>query len=179
MMPLHRYLWLLLAAGHLATVGAGACHLLPDWSSGPPAQVVRWYATMSGAGTGYGFFAPVVGAEHRARFRLQDDQGRTWWDVFDETSSPEARLRLTGIVDLPFMSGRAGEFPEWRQRLVKSWAAAMFNRHPRAVSLEVSVEFYDIPTIAEYRAGSRPSWEVAYRARVQRDSPAGRIKVDP
>ncbi len=169
-MAFRRCLWVLLAAGHLVTVVCGACYLLPGSNSGPAGQIVRWYATMSGAGSSYGFFAPQVGAKHRARFLLQDDKGSTWWEVFDQASSLEARLRLTGIVESAFMSGDADKFPEWRKRLVESWAATMFSRHPSAESLNVLVQFYDIPTIAEYRAGSRPSWETVYRAQVQRRS---------
>ena len=175
-MRFRRYLWVVLAAGHLVVVVCGACCCLPDTSLGPVAQTVRWYATMSGANSNYGFFAPQVGAPHRAKFSLHDDQGSTWSDVFDQTNSPEARLRLTGIVDSTFMSGEAVESPEWRKHLVRSWAATMFTRHPTAMSLTVLVEAYDVPTMADYRAGSRPSWQVVYRAQVQRHSPAVQAK---
>ncbi|MEX0611428.1 MAG: hypothetical protein WD738_23175 [Pirellulales bacterium] len=167
-MPCRRYLLLTLAAGHLVVVVCGACCCLPDRSLGPAAQILRWYATMSGAGSNYGFFAPQVGAPHRVRFSLQDGQGSTSWDVFDEANNAEARLRLTGIVDYAFMAGTAAESPDWRKHLVRSWAAAMFTRHPTAVSLTAVVEAYDVPIMADYRAGSRPSWEVVYRAQVQR-----------
>ena len=163
-----RYLPLLLAAGHLGVVICGASNCIPDRHAGPPAQVCRWYATMSGAGSSYGFFAPAVGAPHRARFLLKDDSGSTWWDTFDQAGNSEARLRLTGIVDGAFMSGDVEEFPQWRKRLVSSWAATMFTRHPSAVSLTVTVEAYVVPGMAEYRAGSRPSWQEVYRADVQR-----------
>jgi hypothetical protein len=162
---------LLLAGGHLVVVVCGACYSLPDRNNGPAAQIVGWYATMSGAGTSYGFFAPVVGARHRAKFLLIDGKGSKWWDVFDRASNLEARLRLTGIVENAFMSGDADEFPEWRGRLVKSWAATMFTRHPRAKTLRVVVEYYDIPAIAEYRAGERPSWKTVYRGQVHRHAP--------
>jgi hypothetical protein len=68
------------------------------------------------------------------------------------------------------MSGDADEFPEWRRRLVKSWAATMFTRHQRAKTLTAVVEYYDIPAIAEYRAGARPSWKTVYRGQVHRRS---------
>jgi hypothetical protein len=163
-----RNVWLLWGVGHLITVVCGACYLLPDGNSGPAAQIVRWYATMSGAESSYGFFAPVVGARHRAKFLLVDDNGCKSWETLDQPSSVEAQLRVTGIVENVFMSGDADEFPKWRKRLVKSWAAAMFTRHPSAESLTVVVQFYDLPAIGEYRAGSRPSWKTVYRGVVQR-----------
>jgi hypothetical protein len=167
-----------LAAGHLVTVIGGACDCLPDRSLGPAAEIFQWYATMSGADSNYGFFAPQVGALHRARFLLQDDEGSTWSDVFDQSNSPEARLRLTGIVDSAFMSGEADESPEWRKVIVRSWAATMLTRHPTAVSLTVIVEAYDVPSMADYRAGSRPSWQVVYQAQVQRHSPAVQARTE-
>jgi hypothetical protein len=173
-----RCVWLLIAAGHLVAVVCGASCCLPDWNSGPSAQIVQWYATMSGAGSNYGFFAPVVGARHRARFMLINDKGSTWWDVFDHARSFEARLRLTGIVENAFMSGDADESPEWRKRLVESWAATMFTRHPSAESLAVVVEFYDTPTIVEYRAGTRPCWRTSYRGQVRRHSIPASVRSD-
>lgn len=167
-----RYFWVLLAGAHIVVVVCGACHRLPDASQGPSARIFRWYATISGADNSYSFFAPNVGTQFRARFLLQDDKGTTWWDTFDQTRSSEAWLRLTGIVESAFMSGAAAESPEWRQRLVKSWAATMFTRHIKAVSLTVVVEVYDVPTMADYRAGSRPNWKIVYQAQVERLAPA-------
>ncbi len=165
-----RYVWIAWGATHLVVAIYGACYALSDRDEGPAAQAIGWYATMSGADSSFGFFAPVVGAPTRARFLLQDAEGSTWWDGFDHTSSPEARLRLIGIVDYAFMSGDAQDAPEWRRHLVKSWAATMFTRNPSAVSQTVVVEAYIVPSMADYRAGSRPSWHEVYRAEIQRES---------
>lgn len=177
-MPNRRRIWQLLGAGHLVVVVCGAAYLLPDRDSGLAAQLFRWYASMSGAESSYGFFAPAVGAKHSARFFLSDAQGATWQDTLLHTASTEARLRLSGIVEQPFMSGQTAEFPEWRKRLVTSWAATMFSRHPSAVALSVKVEYYDIPPITEYRAGSRPNWEKVYEAEFRRQPPAAEPRTD-
>lgn len=169
-MLIRRCIWALLSVGHLAVVICGAAYLLPSAEAGPAAQGLRWYTAMSGAGSSYGFFAPSVGSPHRARFLLKDDSGRMWWDAFDEAGSSEARLRLTGIVDGAFMSGAAEDSPEWRQRLVSSWAATMFSRHPDAVSLSVVVEAWYVPDMANYRAGSHPTWLEVYQADIARCS---------
>ena len=165
-----RTLWLLSAAAHLAIVLCGACYCLPDYDQGSAAGLIRWYGTTSGAGSSYGFFAPEVGVPHRARFVLRDEQGGTWSDSFDRASTNEARLRLTGIVVTSFMSGDAYKSAQWREKLVKSWAATMFTRHSRAVELTVVVEAYDVPNMAAYRTGSRPGWQTVYEARLRRDS---------
>jgi hypothetical protein len=141
--------------------------------------MVRWYACMSGANSHYGFYAPNVGEQYRARFMLYDDQGLAWGDSFDDSNSPEARLRLGGSAASAFANGEAEKTPARRERLVKSWAAAMFTRHPSAVSLTVVVEAHDIPSMAEYRTGLRPSWNPVYEARVQRDSSADQKRIEP
>ena len=165
---------LALAGGHLAVVVCGACYCIPDAGRGPAGGLVHGYGTITGADSSYGFFAPEVGCLHRAQFVLQDDHGNSWSDSFDQASTNEARLRLSGIVEVAFMSGEAYEAPQWRKRLVKSWAATMFERHPRAAALSVIVEAYDIPTMAAYRGGSRPNWQTVYEAQIRRDRSADR-----
>jgi hypothetical protein len=167
-MPDRRCALTLLAVVHLAVVLGGACDWLPGSDRGPLAHLVRWYATLTGAESGYGFFAPDVGAPHRAIFILRDEKGSTWSDTFDQAKSSEARLRLTGIVESVFMNGVIYDKPQLRSPLVESWAATMFRRHPNAVSLTVVVESYDIPTMTEHRSGSRPQWQAVYQAEVAR-----------
>jgi len=178
-MPTRRLVWLLLSAAHLVAVICGAAYLMPDRESGLTAQLFRWYASMSGAGSSYGFFAPAVGTKHHARFFLTDAHGATWEDTLLHRASTETHLRVNGIVEQPFMSGQTLEFPEWRKRLVASWAATMFSRHPSALSLRVEVEFYDIPPIVHYRIGKRPKWEQLYEAEFRRETPAAEAKTDP
>src|SRR5262249_49107670 len=133
-------------------------------------QVVQAYAKLSGADGQYGFYAPEVGAQYRARFILQDNQGNTRCDGLDEATCPEARLRLGGSVECVFANGTAEQVPKLRKRRVKSWAAAMFTRHPGAVTVTVVVEVWNIPTMAEYRDGLRPNWISVYHCQVLRDS---------
>ena len=170
-----RCLWMLLGAAHLAAVICGAAHWLPERSTTGVGKAIAWYGRMSGADSQFGFFAPAVVSNYRTRFNLQNERGDTWPDRLEQTKSTEAALRLEGIVERAFANGAAEESAQRRERLVKSWAAAMFTRHPRAVSLTIVVEVYDVPTMAEYRAGLRPKWEVLYEGRVERE-PAGRAK---
>jgi len=176
---LRAFVWTLLAVAHLVVVVGGASNTLPQRSSGMPGETLRSYARVSGADSEYGFFAPAVGAEQRARFVLMDADGFTWSDSLDEAKNPEARLRLMNIVEHPFMSGAAAELPAWREQLVKSWAANMFSRHPRAVSLTVIVEAYAVPTMAEFRAGQTPNWMTVYVAQLQRAPSLAHERAQP
>lgn len=162
-MSFTRGVWIVLAAVHLGAVICGALYWQPRDRT-PVARYFRAYGMLSGAKSSYGFFAPEVGARHRATFFLQDRRGATWTDVLDHARSAEARLRLSGIVEDPFMSGQAAFAPEWRKDLVSSWAATMFRRHPTADHVTIVVEFYDVPALHHFRAGSRPKWVTVYRA---------------
>ena len=176
-----RRLWILcvsLSAVHLAIVVWGATGYLPRQREGPWGSSLHSYAMMSGADAQYGFYAPNVGTYWRTRFDLRDEPGRTWSDSFDTARSREARLRLEG-ADLPFMNGDAEKSPELRHHVEKSMAAAMFNRHPSAVSVTVFVEVFDVPSMADCRAGKRPRWNLIYEANVQRNASGDRERNVP
>ena len=163
--------WLLtaLAAGHLALVAGSAAHvhLLPP--SSLPARGVRWYGAMTGADSGYGFFAPAVGSPSRATFTMTDASGRTWTDVLDGGANGEARLRVGSILS-------SAAFPELRDDLVASWAGKMFGRHPDAREVVVRIEVHDMPSMEEYRRGDRPHWRPAYQATFLRNPDIARAE---
>jgi hypothetical protein len=171
--------WTLLGTAHLIVVIVGASDGLSEPSPSAPMHLLRWYGRLSGADSRYGFYAPDVGSEYRARFVLQDNRGSTWRDDFEQGPSPEARLRLQGIIHWVFDDAVAQESPELRQRLMRSWAATMFTRHPNAVSLRILIEDYDVPTLAEYRAGRRPVWRILYEAQLQRDRVPEQGRIEP
>jgi hypothetical protein len=153
-----------LAAGHLLLVACGATGFAPWAGSGPPGDVLRWYGTVTEAGNGYGYFAPVVGMPSRVTFELSDDAGRTWTDALaGGASSPEARLRI-GTIALS-----AGD-PELRPRLAASWAATMFGRHPAARQVVVRIEVYELPPMEYCRTGHEPRWELVYEATFRRSA---------
>lgn len=167
-----------LCAIHLAVVILGASGYLPHRDRGTWVPGLHRYAMMSGANSQYGFYAPSVGNYSRTRFELRDESGRTWSDTFETAKFSEARLRLGG-ADFPFLNGEAQQSPQLRERMVKSWAATMFTRHPDAVALTVFVESYDVPSMADYRGGRRPNWNLIYQAHVRRDATADRERVAP
>lgn len=170
----HR-LWIVLGAAHLVVVIVGASHLLPGRRTTGIGKAVECYGRMTGSGSQFSFYAPAVVARFRTRFILQDARGDTWTDSLEQTKNQEAGLRLEGMIERAFANGAAEESALRRERLVKSWGAAMFNRHSRAASLTIVVEVYDVPTMSDYRVGRRPSWETLYEARVERE-PAGRTR---
>jgi hypothetical protein len=150
-----------LAAVHLGLVVCGALGwgLLPeDKLTG---QVLRVGQAMSGSDTGYGFFAPDVGADLRARFTMIDATGREWTDDMSFGNNLEARLRVANVLALVYDE-------ELRGVAAGSLAGTMFGRHPTAQTVIVTIETYDPPTMEEYREGDRPEWEVVYEAAISR-----------
>jgi hypothetical protein len=156
-----RSTWLLaFALTHLALVICGATgrQLLPP---SPPDFALRWYGAMTGADSGYGFFAPGVGPQAQATFTLHDAAGHSWTDTIDGDNQ-EVRLRLGSMLT-------NSEVESLRPGLTASWAAVMFGRHPEATRVIVRVQLYDTPTMADFRAGATPAWQTVFEASFTRD----------
>jgi hypothetical protein len=153
-----------LAALHLVLVACGAAKvtLMPPGSTAW--KWLRLYGEASGADNQYGFFAPVVGFQLRTLFTLTDKDGATWEDTHDHGATAESNLRFGGMTDAAF-----GE-EEFDKRQVHSWAAYMFGRHPTAVSVHVAIQYYHLPSMAEYRMGARPKWVTSYETTYTRAS---------
>jgi hypothetical protein len=155
-------LLVVLAAGHLALVICGAAHipLLPG--NNVPGKVLDWYGALSGADSGYGFFAPEVGSQTQAVLILTDDAGRTWTETLEESDNQEVRLRLGSMLSTV-------EEAPLRRGLLATWAARAFGRHPEAREVIVRIEVFDVPTLAETRDGATPEWQVEFERSFRRD----------
>lgn len=165
-MPIQFRLLTIFVIGHIMLVAMGMAHIeLPVDTT--PGQLLRIYTGISGADKSYGFFAPGVRHQERAIFVLTDADGKQWQDNLEFGSSREANLRLGSTANVL----RAVD-DETAFHFMRSMAAKMFARHPSAQTIEVQIQAYciklpggegtvaqvDFPTMAEYRAGKRPSW---------------------
>jgi hypothetical protein len=151
------------AVGHLIAVATAAAHLSLD-SSKPPGNLVRAYGDLTGAANNYGFFAPAVASQIRARFLIAPAEGPSSVDTL-EVRRPETDLRLNTMLSFFGVS-------EAQDLLARSWAATMFGKHPEAVTVTVVADTFILPTMREYREGKRPQWVEFYRgvfARAARD----------
>jgi hypothetical protein len=166
-MNVRQFLAAVLAGGHLLLVICGAANLTLPRGSGAAGRGFRWYGAVSGADSGYGFFAPGVASETRARFTLKDAEGRTWTEELQASSNHEVEIRLGSMVSTASSEGV-------RRKLAASWAGKLFATHPEAVSVQVQVEFYELPAMEEYRDGDRPQWVTEYEAEFFRDEPISR-----
>jgi len=111
------------------------------------------YGAYTGATNKYGFFAPNVPGARRVRVRVLC--GEEWIPVEAPLQSAESKLRLTTITSLLM-------FKETEEPVAASWAAYAFGNFPCAKAALVEVDYYGIPTLADYRQGDRPSWNLLH-----------------
>jgi hypothetical protein len=145
------------AAVHLTLAVCGVAERYPLSEKSRGGKLLRLYGELSGTDRSFGFFAPSVAPEYRATFTLEDADGNTWDDVLERGATREAALRINTMIET--VIGEEG----LEDTLARRWAQVMLRRHPRAVEVDVKVEAYTMPSMADYRAGARPKWETVYR----------------
>ncbi|MGK4002627.1 hypothetical protein WMF31_08390 [Sorangium sp. So ce1036] len=149
------------AAAHLVCVVLGALQVDLQ-SAGRLGRAVAYYGALSGADSGYNFFAPEVNALPWATFQIADAGGTARAEVLESGANHEADLRVRSIISLFLLA----DHEALRRSLVASWAGKMFARHPGAESVVVRLEICDLPSMQGYRDGARPSWDLLYQAKL-------------
>jgi hypothetical protein len=155
-------------ACHLVIVVAGAAHLT-SLVHGPVGRGLRFYDALSGAGDRYSFFAPKVGPQLRARFTLSTPQGARSEETLDSGKSREVGFRLGNVAGTIYL---AAKHTDLRRALLGALAADRFGAHPEANHVQVTIEEWVMPTMAEYRLGARPQWRSLLDATFVRTSGA-------
>jgi hypothetical protein len=154
-------------ACHLALVGAGAAHLTARLH-GRAASAVRFYDALSGAGDSYSFFAPAVGPELRARFALTTAQGARSEEVLGTGKNREVGFRLGTLAGTVYVMTKRTEVG---RAFLGALAANRLGAHPEASQVDVSIDAWEMPTIAEYQRGLRPRWRSLNEATFVRATP--------
>jgi hypothetical protein len=163
MRSLPRYSLIAFVIFHLLFVAVcGVCNIREVRPAGLQ-TILSVYGNYTGADGRYGFFAPhvseqivmtVIGREASGREYVEEHRG----------SGPEAELRLTtflhGMVQIPVYDTPAAAF-----------SVEMFNRLPTVQSVTILLSRYEVPTMAQYRQGQRPTSIDIYRATFIRKAP--------
>ncbi|HEX6739497.1 MAG TPA: hypothetical protein VF310_14560 [Vicinamibacteria bacterium] len=163
-------LWVVL---HLLLVLLGALEALPlPRRPGSPWHWLAAYTEYTGAGNDYSFFSPAVGSQIRVRLLRTDGSGATR-EIHLDTANREVNFRI-GCMLLASM-----KVDEIRGPMARSWASLVMGAGPEEASrVEVVVESYHLPSMADYRAGERGAWQEIYRgefeARPPRPAAGGR-----
>lgn len=169
-MPGERHTMRLLLVGafacHLALVVAGAAHLTSR-VHGPVRRIVRFYEALSGAGDSYSFFAPAVGPQLRARFTLSTPEGERSEEILESGKSREVGFRLGNVAGTVYVVGQRTDL---RRAFLGALAASRLGEHPEANVVQVTIEEWVMPPMAEYRLGARPRWHSLHEATFVRTS---------
>ena len=151
-------------------LGLGIVHLFLVVMGAASIDVGAWkgfgfplylYSEITGANSGYGFFAPGVGSDLRATFEIKRADGTKGVDRLQRGKWKEADLRVTNIIG-KFWEEVQNE--ERRRALTASWAGKILARHAGAREVKVKVESFEVPSMEDYRSGVRPNWESYYEA---------------
>jgi hypothetical protein len=139
---------------HLTLVVSGAAHLTPRLH-GPVERALRLYCALSGAGDSYAFFAPQVGPQLRARFVLSTARGDRFEETLETGKSREVVFRLGNLAATVYLAAKRSDV---RRAFLGALATNRLGEHSEASSVQVNIEEWMMPTMAEYRGGARPRW---------------------
>src|SRR4051812_25600552 len=120
---------------HLVLVIAGAAHLTSR-THGAVGRGLRFYESLTGAGDSYGFFAPTVGPQLRARFILSTPQGRRSEETLETGKNREVGFRLGNVAGTIYIAARRTDL---RRALLGALAANRFGAHPEANLVQVNI----------------------------------------
>ncbi len=165
--PKKKCFWLGLVSLHLVLVVLGAYDF--EWADyGHAGKWVDYYTVLSGANSGYGFFAPGIGSQLRALFDIEEKSGRKHTLELTSTKSHEAEIRVGDIIE-QFLT-EDGEKPDrdLQRSMAASLAGTMFARTPGAKSVTIRLEEFTPVSRNDYLKGVRPEWIPTYSAKFER-----------
>jgi hypothetical protein len=103
----------------------------------------------------------------RARFTLSTAQGERFEETLESGKSREVGFRLGNLAGTVYIVAKRADL---RRAFLGALAATRFGAHPEASLVQVSIEEWEMPTMAGYRAGVRPGWRCLYDATFVRTS---------
>jgi hypothetical protein len=122
--------------------------------------VLGLYGYYSGSVSKLSFFAPGVGSQLRVLYHGLNESGITVEGSL-LTGRGETDLRIAKIV-ANFWRDHATD--ELRRALAASWAGTVFGKNPNLVSVTITLDSYDLPSMRYFREGYRPKWRPYYYA---------------
>jgi hypothetical protein len=158
-------LYSVLAGAHLALVCCGAFSWPVETIPGV-GRFLGFYSRNSLASTSYGFFAHSFGGALRVSYSLSVTSEPPRKMYFDTDSNPEASLRMS--VLLAVLLKKSTDPIEFQRIVLASLAGSVLESRPDASGVRIEVESFNVPTMAEYRAGMRGEWVNRYRADFQK-----------
>jgi hypothetical protein len=126
-------------------------------SSNPIREALATYLHVAGIETGYGYFAPNVPGTYKLVFELHYPDGRVEYEL-PSVSTEAAGLRIAGLLD---NIGRT-RYDTVREILVKTVAQSIWREHPDVKTVRAILGSVSLPTVSDFEAGKRESYEFLY-----------------
>ena len=144
----------ILLAIHFSLVLCGAFKYAPWFHVKVLGPILATYGDLTGARYSFGFFAPDIPNPVLAEITYTGYDGETWKDrLGGGTSELDHRtttmMTFFTVVDTDDLHAR-------------TLAAYALGHHPEAEKVTISLRCYRIPTMKEYRAGTRASEDEYY-----------------
>lgn len=152
-----------LAVLHLVMVCVFVWSDPAESSTDPFRRAVRTYKNISGIFRDYRFFAPNVASDMRAAFVLEQPDGTSELQAF-QSDNLEVGIRYNCII------GASMRESKLRDLMARSWSAVMLGTNPSASRVMVLAQSYELPSMAAYARGERPSWKVVYAGKFDRQA---------
>ena len=103
------------------------------------------------------------------RFILSTPRGENSEETLETGKSREVGFRLGNLAGTIYIAANRMDL---RRALLAALAASRFGAHPEANLVQVNIEEWVMPTMAEYRLGARPRWRSLLDATFVRTSRA-------
>jgi hypothetical protein len=134
----------------------------------PVRQTIALYLHAAGLETGYGYFAPNVPDNSKLVFEFHFADGRVEYSL-PRVGSEATGLRLADLFD----NIRYTVHPELRELLIRMLAYSAWEEHPDATMVRAIFGTINLPTIGEFRAGKKETYDVlsAYDFSFKRPGP--------
>jgi hypothetical protein len=103
----------------------------------------------------------------RARFTLSTPQGERSEETLETGKNREVGFRLGNLAGTIYIVAKRTDL---RRAFLGALAASRLGAHPEANRVQVDIEDWVMPTMAEYRLGARPRWRSLHGATFVRRS---------
>lgn len=120
-------------------------------------EAITTYADCTGIEAGYSYFAPSVPGNCRLSFELHYPDGRVEYDL-PPVGGAAAGYRVSALLD----HLQRIHYLRLRGALVETLAYSVQKEHPQTEMVRASMSVAKLPTPAQYRAGSRISYQLLY-----------------
>ncbi|MDQ6655206.1 MAG: hypothetical protein M3Y80_05265 [Verrucomicrobiota bacterium] len=144
-----------LGADAAAVLGPLVGRTLPR--TNPARQLTRAYLHATGIEVGYSYFAPNIPDSYKLVFEVQSADGSVEEELA-AAENPESAVRVATLLDEVART----KSDALRELMMKLMAFSVWQQHPDAVSIRAIIGRLQQPTVAEYQAGTRASYEFLY-----------------